>query len=282
MSTITLPDILAPQSVDRRPVFRLFDHALPREPASAPDRNVLQRSMFGIIKTAGHVLSRMSTRPGYRPAISAAIRAELDPMLRPGDILFTRKEHAVTNYFLPGYWPHSALYLGDAATLVSLGIDELDHIRHRWSRIAAAERDDPRRVLEAMKDGVHIRPLQSPMNCDSVVLVRPRLDRDEIATALARGLLHEGKPYDFDFDFSRSDCLVCTEVVYRSYRGLGNIRFRLRRRARRLTLTTDDLLRMALEGRGFEVIAAYLPTRSAELCAGAEADTVVDDALAGA
>jgi len=52
--------------------------------------------------------------------------------------------------------------------------------------------------------------------------------------ALARGLSHEGKAYDFDFDFTRSDRMVCTEVVYRTYDGVGGMAFELKRRAVRL------------------------------------------------
>jgi len=40
-----------------------------------------------------------------------------------------------------------------------------------------------------------------------------------IDEATARGLTHEGKPYNFDFDFTRSGRMVCTQVVYRSYEG---------------------------------------------------------------
>ena len=51
-----------------------------------------------------------------------------------------------------------------------------------------------------------------------MAVVRPRVGDADIARAIGRGMQHEGKPYDFDFDFSRSDRLVCTEVVYRQFR----------------------------------------------------------------
>ncbi len=60
----------------------------------------------------------------------------------------------MTNYFLPGFWPHAALYLGDPEMLSQMGIAEHEHVRPRWARLLAADPKEPRRVLEALKDGV--------------------------------------------------------------------------------------------------------------------------------
>jgi len=119
-------------------------------------------------------------------------------------------------------------------------------------------------VLEALKDGVWLRSLNATLVVDAVVVVRPMLSREGVAVALARGLSHEGKPYDFDFDFTRSDRMVCSEVVYRSYEGIGNIGFELTPRAGRLTLAAEDLLRMALARQHFEPVAIYAPDHTAQ------------------
>ena len=37
------------------------------------------------------------------------------------------------------------------------------------------------------------------------------------AQAIWNAFSHQGKPYDFEFDFTTEDKLVCTELVYRSY-----------------------------------------------------------------
>ena len=150
-------------------------------------------------------------------------------------MLVVRKEFAATNYFLPGYWPHVALFLGTANDLQSCGLAEDKHVAPRLTQLAAAtptmavlqpnethawSAGEPHPcVLEAMKDGVRIRSINSALNSDSVVVVRPRLEAAQVAQALAHGMMHEGKPYDFDFDFCYSHRLVCTEVVYRAYEG---------------------------------------------------------------
>ena len=92
---------------------------------------------------------------------------------------------------------------------------------------------------------------------------------------MARGMFHTGKSYDFDFDFTRADRLVCTEVVYRSYSGVNGVRFDLTRRAGRMTLSAEDLIGMAISGRHFDVVATYAPPDYDELKTGAPASEVL-------
>jgi hypothetical protein len=212
-------------------------------------------------------------------------------LLRPGDVLVVRKEFAATNYFLPGYWPHVALFLGTADDLRSCGLADNAQLAPRLVQLAAATPNtavlQPNEthawggaqphpcVLEAMKDGVRIRSVNSALNSDSVVVIRPRLDSFQVASAIAHGLMHEGKPYDFDFDFCHSQRLVCTEVVYRAYEGVGGIQFDLRRHLGRFALSAGDILRLALAGQHFELAAVYLPKRSPVVETGPAAVAIV-------
>jgi hypothetical protein len=236
-------------------------------------RDVLGRGVYALQEAVGRGMSHMSVRPGHAPSLPIPIRAEIVDLLRPGDVLVVRKQFAATNYFLPGYWPHVALFLGRAEELRRFGIADHEHVRSRFAQIAAATpvtavlAPDPSTawadgaehpcVLEAMKDGVRIRSVNSAMNSDSVVIVRPLLDVDQIGAALVHAFMHEGKPYDFDFDFCASHRLVCTEVVYRAYEGVGGVQFDLHRHAGRFALSAGDLLGMALARRHFELLAAY-------------------------
>ena len=130
-----------------------------------------------------------------------------------------------------------------------------------------------------MKDGVWIRSLASPFHSDALAVLRPRLSASEVAEAIGRGMFHESKPYDFDFDFTRSDRLVCTEVVYRSYEQVGAVSFELTSRAGRMTLAAEDLLRMALQGRHFDPVAVYTPDYGDQLSLGAVAETTIRASL---
>jgi len=60
-----------------------------------------------------------------------------------------------------------------------------------------------------------------------------------------------------DFDFFSSDRIVCTEVVYRAYDGLEDIRFQLNERAGRKTLSAEDLLDFALDTEAFTPVAIF-------------------------
>ena len=265
-----------------RPPLRVYVrtrlHVRGRRAARRVGRDVLGRGVYALQEALGRGMAHVSVRPRHAPSLPRDIRSTVVQLLRPGDVLVVRKEFAATNYFLPGYWPHVALFLGTANDLQSCGLAEDKHVAPRLKQLAAAtpttavlqpnethawSAGEPHPcVLEAMKDGVRIRSINSALNSDSVVVIRPRLEAAQVAQALAHGMMHEGKPYDFDFDFCYSHRLVCTEVVYRAYEGVAGIQFDLRRHVGRFALAAGDILRMALAGRHFEVVAVYLPKRS--------------------
>jgi len=232
--------------------------------------------LYALQEMAGRVAAKLNLAPALPPHIGDAVRQ----LLAPGDVLITRTEHAVTNYFLPGYWPHAALFLGDAESLDRLGVALHEHLPGGAAVLGDDAESESGRVLEALKDGVMIRSLRSPLGCDAVTVVRPKLADRDVARALRRGLTHAGKPYDFDFDFTRSDRLVCTEVVYRAYDGLAGIQFQLTRRAGRMTFGAEDLLRMALDGRHFEPVAVYAAAHGEGLAVEKAADERLRQTLA--
>ena len=240
-------------------------------------RSVIGQALYGIQKLAGSLVADKYLRYGHRPGLPNEIATEICKLLAPGDVLVVRKEYALTNYFLPGYWPHAALYLGDTQSLVALGVHDQEHVKPRWSRLLESESKSAGHVLESMRDGVNLRTLDSPFASDSIVVLRPSISRQELGTALSRCFAHEGKSYDFDFDFRRADRLVCTEVVYRAFDGVGSINIPLVQRAGRPTLSGSDLIQMGISENNFTPVAVFAPLLTPGVVVGSRARSVLID-----
>lgn len=220
-------------------------------------RMLIARVVYDMRKLVSSMMADVYVRSGHRPQLPEQVVTQLIKHVQPGDVIVVRKDFALTNYFLPGYWPHAALYLGHAHELAAMQLREQPEAKRRWGRIESS--DGVPRVLESMKDGVLLRSWQSPLASDSCLILRPQLPPQWIANGLGRVLAHEGKPYDFDFDFRRSDRLVCTEVIYRAYDGLLDLRFPLVTRVGRPTLSGGDLVKLAQENMLLKPVCVYAP-----------------------
>ncbi|MCW1921941.1 YiiX/YebB-like N1pC/P60 family cysteine hydrolase [Luteolibacter arcticus] len=210
-------------------------------------RSAWKQSIFGVFEWSGRAISELR-QPGVKPAgapkrVTPELREKILRLARPGDVFVTRHDDAMSNLFLPGHWPHAAFYIGDASQRTALGLE------------ISEGAGDPVVFLEAKKDGVRFRPATDTLQVDAFVVLRPPLPSSDIATSLARGMRHEGKPYDFVFDFRNSDRLVCTEVIYRAYHGAGGLAFSLVESGGRLCLPAEELISQAL-AQGFRVVAA--------------------------
>lgn len=208
--------------------YRKFvDHSLRRRMMSATHTVV-----FTAFEALGSDIAELKiplVKPPRAPKrVTADTLQNLRTILRPGDVFVTRHDDAMSNVFLPGFWPHSALYLGG------------DHD-----------------VLEAKKDGVLFRDLAETLQVDAFVVLRPRLPPAQIDAALARAREHAGKLYDFIFDFRTTDRLVCTEVIYRTYHGIADIEFSLTERAGRYCLSAEDLINQGVGQGWFDVCTIY-------------------------
>jgi hypothetical protein len=194
---------------------------------------------------------------GRPPFISAQQIAQIEAMLQPGDILLERRNWFFSNAFLPGFWPHGALYAGRIEHLERLGIVRRDGDRWTSEHPAVRERladyvkpahdGGVHTVIESVSEGVIFNSLTESMHADYVAALRPRLSDTDKARAIVRAFEHQGKPYDFEFDFFSADKLVCTELVYRSYEGL--LHFPLVRLMGRDTLPALEICRKFVRER---------------------------------
>ncbi len=217
-------------------------------------RNVsgYKKAMFHLLKLSGSAIAEMRQpfvkKPGQGKRVTEEVRTMLRPLLRPGDVFITRHDDAVSNLFLPGFWPHAALYIGEKGEREALGV-HLDEADGRDLEGFC--------FLEAKKDGVLFRPMHETLEVDALMVLRPKLAKTQRAEALMRAMSHEGKLYDFMFDFRKADRLACTEVIYRGYHGIGQVRFELKHHTGRPCLSAEDLIEQALGSGHFQKIADY-------------------------
>ena len=80
-----------------------------------------------------------------------------------------------------------------------------------------------------------------------MVAIRPRLSKKAKAQAILKAFSHHGKPYDYNFDFATDHALVCTELVWRSYRdaeGQKGLKISLVEIAGRKTLPANEIAKV--------------------------------------
>ena len=203
--------------------------------------------MFHLFRLSGSAIAEMK-QPFVKPIgqgkrVTGEVIQKIRDHLQPGDIFVTRHDDAMSNLFLPGFWPHAALYIGPLYERAKLGVP--DH------------GDNLVNVLEAKKDGVKLRELEETLSVDAFVVLRPRASAEEMREALTKALTHEGKSYDFVFDFRKAERLACTEVVYRAFHGVGSWDLKLINQSGHLALPAEELIRQGLAKDLLEVVIIF-------------------------
>ncbi|MDA7620305.1 YiiX/YebB-like N1pC/P60 family cysteine hydrolase [Akkermansiaceae bacterium] len=203
--------------------------------------------MFHLFRLSGSAIAEMK-QPFVKPLgegkrVTTEIINQIRDKLQPGDIFVTRHDDAMSNFFLPGFWPHAALYMGPLSGQKDPGIPN--------------HRDHSADVLEAKKDGVKLRKIEETLAVDSFVILRPKVSTEELQQALEKALTHEGKQYDFAFDFRKAERLCCTEVVYRAFYGIGRWNLKLIKQSGHLALPAEELIRQGLQKELIDVAMIF-------------------------
>lgn len=203
------------------------------------DLQVLQRSLtrawYPTQKSVAEWMGDTRVRRPGRYLIQRKQEAKAKALLQPGDVLLARKNWYLSNIGLPGFWPHAVLYIGDEASLRSYFDDDAirqhlkmdlprylaEHFPERWLEYRASQKSHPISVIEAISEGVVFNTFHAASG-DYLAGLRPKLSKLAKAQAIIEAFGHLQKPYDFNFDFATADMLVCTELIWRSYRPAAN------------------------------------------------------------
>ena len=177
----------------------------------------LQKHVFGFIgdiKWSGltHPFWFTINATGYK--LKGEHYRKLKKRLQPGDIVIRRFEGYIDKWFIPGFWNHAGLYIGDDG-------EKLEQVVH------------------AVSEGVIQEDILNFMRTDHMLVLR--LAPQEGNETAAEGAVNKaksivGKPYDFGFDFKDTNRFSCTELVDYCYPGVvqGKKRFG------RETIIADD------------------------------------------
>ena len=194
--------------------------------------------------------------------ITAAHLTTAQGKLRAGDILLQRRNWYLTNLGIPGFWPHAALYVGTPAELdeefgietsiVTDGLRPSEYLAQRMPRafhaLTRLDKDGRApRVIEAVGEGVIVQPFETSGHADYMAAIRPRLPDDARLRAVLEAFKHYGKPYDYNFEFSTGESVVCSELVMKALRKTATypgITFPLAKQNGRFVLPPNDIARV--------------------------------------
>ncbi|MEC9398472.1 MAG: YiiX/YebB-like N1pC/P60 family cysteine hydrolase, partial [Myxococcota bacterium] len=100
---------------------------------------------------------------------------------------------------------------------------------------------EPFAAIEAIGEGVRLSSLEFALHANLIAVLRPKVEPEHVRTAIVRALALRGTPYDFSFDLSSQDKIICTELVYRAY--APHLEGPLEEVMGRKTLKPDGMLR---------------------------------------
>ena len=151
---------------------------------------------------------------------------EINSALRPGDILLKRNDWQATNLGIKGFWTHSGMYIGSLEEMDAYFSDIKALNGSRFSEVilnanmavyCELEQNHTLKVIEAIEEGVVLKPLSNIAKVDYFSALRPRVSKEKKMKAILAALMFVGKPYDFHFDMDRNDAFFCAEVIKKAY-----------------------------------------------------------------
>ena len=161
----------------------------------------------------------------------------------PGDIILERGEWRMTNLGIPGFWPHSALYLGSPSELETWSdTTEItgyyqrkdpdcsgfsDFLKRKYPKAYSAyilgEDNEENQIIEGLKEGIVFHSVFGSVGkADHAVCLRPRLSKLAKAQAIETAFQYWGRGYDYTFSLLSDNELVCSELIYKSYEPATN------------------------------------------------------------
>jgi hypothetical protein len=105
-------------------------------------------------------------------------------IIQPGDILLRRYNHYISGLLIPGYFTHSAIYIGSG------------------------------KIIHMLGEGIDKQDILTFCRCDEVAIIHCNSEQiNKIAIKKAIGYFKDETEYDFSFDFLDETKFSCTEFI---------------------------------------------------------------------
>ncbi len=157
--------------------------------------------------------------------------------LRPLDIIFEKKAYKLTDYTIPGYWGHNAVWLGTKEQLINKGLWEAEELNPFREQI-----ENGNSIFEMRKWGTVFASYEKWMDLDDFAQVRLKGIENKSKKSLLKiyKTLSEqmGKKYDFSFNADTAFKITCSEIIYLSY---GDVKWPLDYILGRNTITPNSM-----------------------------------------
>ena len=183
----------------------------------------------------GNIAGSIHWRKGHMLDSDVAIEMAKNS-LRPMDIILEKSPFVLTDKLIPGHYGHVAIYLGTKTQLEEIGMWNHPDIVPHHDEIEAGNT-----ILEAVRPGVRLNSVEGFMNIDEYTIMRKTdglMSSAQVSEQISRGIDQLGKDYDFNFDISTLEKIVCSELIYIVF---GHVNWPTEYRLGRPTITPDDI-----------------------------------------
>ncbi len=161
-------------------------------------------------------------------------------VLQPYDIVLMKSSQNLTDFFIPGYFGHSAIWLGS------------DRYQALSEKSTKPHIDSPY-MIEAVREGVKMSSLEAFASGEVFLVLRPKnLSLSQKLSIFHNSTMHLGKPYDFNFDSEASDMISCPELTFLAY---DFIDWETSSILNKTFITPDDIFMTATRDSSIEIVA---------------------------
>ncbi|PIK16219.1 YiiX/YebB-like N1pC/P60 family cysteine hydrolase [Halobacteriovorax sp. JY17] len=198
---------------------------------------ILSRTTSGLSSGFGAIAGPIEWGDGGQIRDDQVAKDKILRGLKPLDIIFEKKSYKLTDYTIPGYWGHNAVWIGTKDQLIEMGIwnaRELDPFREQIEKGNS--------IFEMRKWGTTFAEFNKWMDLDDYAQVRVKgiLKRSTKEILKVYKILAEqiGKNYDFSFNADTAFKITCSEIIYLSY---GDVKWPLDYILGRNTITPNGM-----------------------------------------